>query len=118
MKGEIIMMIGSVNSYNQGPKKPGDPQPHLNGGTGGPQKPGDPQPHLNQSSSDTSTSSTNGTSNNGQSQDPMEKMILGLMRAFGIQPTGDKDGDMQKLKEAMNGNSDSSSTGSTLSTLA
>lgn len=51
----------------QGPQRVGDPQPHLQGGSGGPQKKGDPQPHLN-SPYNNSSSSTSGPQKPGDPQ--------------------------------------------------
>lgn len=59
-------------------RPPGRPQ------FGGPQQGGFPPPPQGQ-----------------QGQNPMDRMILGLMKAVGIKPSGDKQADMAKLIEKM-----------------
>lgn len=71
------------------------------------------------SSSGSSCNKSNSSSNSAdQSQDPMEKMILGLMKMFGIKPSGDKGADMKKLMEKMSGQSGDSSSSSGFTAMA
>ena len=69
------MQINGITQLGgRGPQKPGDPQPHLYGGTQGPQKPGDPQPHLNNS---------NSTENQTNSLQDLIQMLIQMMNGEG-----------------------------------
>lgn len=74
---------------------------------GGPQKPGDPDPTKQGSSTNSSSSDAKSFAEKAKTGEIPEEVVLNLMKALGIQPSGDKDADMKKLVAKMSGEDES-----------